>query len=159
HSPRGIVRAVLPPEQSAALRDNLITQLDKVTSTDVATSWAKAALSQKNTLSPADAELVERAFERRLSELSSKELSLASHALTGQDPTESENVAADHPSGIDKSKLTIPEPRRYRNREHLRYVARQACLLCGRKPSDAHHLRFAQPRALARKSSDEFAVP
>jgi len=24
--------------------------------------------------------------------------------------------------------------RRYRNREHLRYVAQQACLVCGRKP-------------------------
>jgi hypothetical protein len=31
--------------------------------------------------------------------------------------------------------------------------------VCGRKPSDAHHLRFAQPRALGRKVSDEFTVP
>jgi hypothetical protein len=38
-------------------------------------------------------------------------------------------------------------------------VVRQPCLLCGRKPSDAHHLRFIQPRALGRKSSDEFTVP
>src|SRR5438034_1804830 len=28
-----------------------------------------------------------------------------------------------------------------------------------RRPSDAHHLKFAQPRALGRKVSDEFAVP
>ena len=35
----------------------------------------------------------------------------------------------------------------------------QPCLLCGRKPSDAHHIRFVQPRALGRKASDEFAVP
>jgi hypothetical protein len=62
-------------------------------------------------------------------------------------------------NGIDKSTLTISTPRRYRNREHLRYVARQACLLCGRKPSDPHHLGFTQPRALGRKVSDEFAVP
>jgi hypothetical protein len=33
------------------------------------------------------------------------------------------------------------------------------CLVCGRKPSDPHHLRFAQPRALGRKASDEFTVP
>src|SRR5262249_59194557 len=46
-----------------------------------------------------------------------------------------------------------------RNREHLRYVAQQACLICGRKPSDPHHLGFTQPRALGRKVSDEFAVP
>ena len=55
--------------------------------------------------------------------------------------------------------LAIGAPRRYRNREHLRYVAQQPCLVCGRKPSDPHHLRFAQPRALGRKASDEFAVP
>ena len=61
--------------------------------------------------------------------------------------------------GIDKSVLTLSTPRRYRNKEHLRFVARQPCLLCGRKPSDPHHLGFLQPRALGRKASDEFAVP
>ena len=55
--------------------------------------------------------------------------------------------------------LTLPEPRRHRDREHLRWVKKQPCLICGRKPSDAHHLRFMQPRALGRKVSDEFAVP
>jgi hypothetical protein len=35
----------------------------------------------------------------------------------------------------------------------------QPCLFCARKPSDAHHLRFMQPRALGRKVSDEFVVP
>ena len=35
----------------------------------------------------------------------------------------------------------------------------QPCLVCGRKPSDPHHLRYVQPRALGRKASDEFAVP
>jgi hypothetical protein len=41
----------------------------------------------------------------------------------------------------------------------LRFVALQPCLVCGRSPSDAHHLRFAQSRALGRKNSDEFTVP
>ena len=40
------------------------------------------------------------------------------------------------PTGIDKSVLAVAAPRRYRNREHLRFVAQQACLVCGRKPSD-----------------------
>ncbi len=31
--------------------------------------------------------------------------------------------------------------------------------MCGRESSDVHHLRFAQPRALGRKLSDEFTVP
>ena len=33
------------------------------------------------------------------------------------------------------------------------------CVICGRRPSDAHHLRFAQLRALGRKVSDEYTVP
>jgi hypothetical protein len=60
---------------------------------------------------------------------------------------------------IDKSMLTISTPKRRRDKEHLRFVAQQTCVLCGRRPSEAHHIRFAQPRALGRKSSDEFAVP
>jgi hypothetical protein len=60
---------------------------------------------------------------------------------------------------IDKSGLALNEPRRYRDREHLKFVAAQPCLVCGRRPSDAHHLRFAQPRALGRRVSDEFTVP
>ena len=60
---------------------------------------------------------------------------------------------------IDKSVLAIPASRRYRDRDHLRHVAKHPCLICGRKPSDPHHLRFMQPRALGRKASDEFTVP
>jgi hypothetical protein len=71
----------------------------------------------------------------------------------------SDGIDAGQAKGIDKSILTVAAPRRYRNREHLRYVAQQACLVCGRKPSDPHHLGFTQPRALGRKVSDEFAVP
>ena len=70
-----------------------------------------------------------------------------------------ESADAGQAKGIDKSILTVAAPRRCRNREHLRYVAQQACLVCGRKPSDPHHLGFTQPRALGRKVSDEFAVP
>jgi hypothetical protein len=64
----------------------------------------------------------------------------------------------EHPK-IDKSELTFSEPRRHRDKDHLRFVASQPCLICDRSPSDAHHLRFAQPRAMGRKTSDEFAVP
>jgi hypothetical protein len=60
---------------------------------------------------------------------------------------------------VDKSALPLSEPRRYRDRAHLEFVASQPCLLCGRHPSDTHHLRFMQPRALGRRVSDEFAVP
>jgi hypothetical protein len=63
------------------------------------------------------------------------------------------------PGRIDKSELTLGEPKRIRNKDHLRFVAGHACLICGRAPSQAHHIRFSQPRALGRKVSDEFTVP
>ena len=55
--------------------------------------------------------------------------------------------------------LAFPEPRRQRNKIHLRFVAKQPCLICARQPCDAHHLRFAQARGLGLKVSDEFTVP
>ena len=63
------------------------------------------------------------------------------------------------PSRIDKSQLTIAEPKRLRDKAHLKFVASQPCIVCGRQPSDPHHLRFAQPRAISLKVSDEFTVP
>jgi Rad52/22 family double-strand break repair protein len=63
------------------------------------------------------------------------------------------------PAKIDKSQLAIAEPKRLRDKAHLKFVASQPCLVCGRQPSDPHHLRFAQPRAIGLKVSDEFTVP
>jgi hypothetical protein len=63
------------------------------------------------------------------------------------------------PVRIDKSALAIAEPKRIRDKDHLKFVASQPCLICGRQPSDPHHLRFAQPRAIGLKVSDEFTVP
>ena len=60
---------------------------------------------------------------------------------------------------IDKSELTFGEPKRLRDKAHLKFVATQPCLVCGRQPCDPHHLRFAQPRAMGLKVSDEFTVP
>jgi hypothetical protein len=64
-----------------------------------------------------------------------------------------------HPPQIDKSVLAIAEPKRLRDKAHLRFVAAQPCLICAYPHSDPHHLRFAQPRALGLKVSDEFTVP
>jgi hypothetical protein len=71
----------------------------------------------------------------------------------------SNRLRADAPAKIDKSQLTFGEPRRLRDKAHLKFVASQPCLICGRSPVDAHHLRFAQPRAMGLKVSDEFTVP
>ncbi len=55
--------------------------------------------------------------------------------------------------------FAIPKTTRRRDKKHLKFVSTQPCLVCGRAPSDPHHLRFSQPRALGRKVSDEFTVP
>src|SRR5207245_4778795 len=136
------------------------------TSVDVAVAWAREALTAKNSLTATDAKLVEDAFERKLSELPSSNAAAPSNGESSvpqisepQVNATSDRIDAGQAKGIDKSMLTVAAPRRYRNREHLRYVAQQACLICGRKQSDPHHLRYLQPRALGRKASDEFAVP
>src|SRR5262249_22918094 len=130
-----------------------------------AARWAQEALAAKNKLTASDAKLVEETFERRLSELASAGTSPSNDdasAIADAVPQETTRTASAHPDqsvGIDKSLLAVAAPRRYRNREHLRYVAKQPCLICGRRPSDPHHLRYLQPRALGRRASDEFAVP
>jgi hypothetical protein len=159
-------RVILDPAKSAELRDKLLIEVESIASADLAATWAGEALVAKNSLTASDAKLVEDAFEQRLSEFPSSEAA----ALSNDDPSlpriaepqvivTTERTDPAQAKGIDKSALAVAAPRRYRNREHLRYVAQQACLVCGRKPSDPHHLGFTQPRALGRKVSDEFAVP
>jgi hypothetical protein len=62
-------------------------------------------------------------------------------------------------SSIENNALTIPKERYLRNKAHLRFVASHPCLICERSPADAHHVRFAQPRSMGRKVSDEYTVP
>jgi hypothetical protein len=59
----------------------------------------------------------------------------------------------------DQAVTTISKPLRERDRDHLKFVTSQPCLVCGRTPSDAHHIRFAEQRAMGRKVSDRFSVP
>jgi hypothetical protein len=167
---RGPARAagtiLLSADESAALRDRLLREITGLQSQDGATSWAREALAAKNRLTAADAKLLEDVFEQKLSEFLVAEttdppaVGSSPASVAGSQDIATSNSAGRHQSTrIDKSVLAIAAPRRYRNKEHLRHVAQQACVLCGRKPSDPHHLRFVQPRALGRKASDEFAVP
>ena len=108
-----------------------------------------------------DTAQVEDAFVERLAQLASSATAEPANEPPATMPAVvASTVSPGRPSGgIDKSMLAVPVPRRYRNKAHLRYVAQQPCLLCSRKPSDPHHLRYMQPRALGRKVSDEFSVP
>jgi hypothetical protein len=150
----------LEPEKSADLRDRLLGEIGALATQDLATVWAQKAMAAKNTLTTADSGLVEAAFAARVAKL--VEEGADDPAVSSLPDSESQlparvnNAVAWH---IDKGALTLNEPRRYRDRAHLRFVSAQPCLICGRRPSDAHHLRFAQPRALGRRVSDEFVVP
>jgi hypothetical protein len=138
--------APLQPELSlvlsASLRIELLRQVDGLNSNNEAALWAQRRLVAKNQLSAADARQVEEAFAAKLAVLppeSAKADDVAT-ALT-------QDLVEKTPQ-INKSVLVLPEPRRIRDRDHIRHVIKQPCLICGRRPSDPHHLRFAQSRAL-----------
>jgi hypothetical protein len=141
------------------LRDELLREIESLNSNDEAALWARRRGGAKNSLNAADAAGVEQAFQSQLN-------TLPTHSAEGPTTHQTQAPRVNHagkkrrgPFTIDKSVLALPEPRRVRDRDHVRYVTLQSCLICGRRPSDAHHLRFAQNRALSRKVSDEFTVP
>ncbi|PDT87323.1 hypothetical protein CO669_26075 [Bradyrhizobium sp. Y36] len=53
----------------------------------------------------------------------------------------------------------LPQTRRSELAGKLRPHRVEPCLVCKQTPSDPCHLKFAQPRTLSRKVSDEFTVP
>jgi hypothetical protein len=160
-------KPLLGATASAQLRDRLIAEVRELGSSEDAAIWAHKILAEKNTLIAEDAQVFEKAFQARLEAI----------GVDGAKPsnTDARNVAAPPPlepntmaakpkrrrrfRAVDKSVLAVPEPRRVRDRDHVKSVAQRPCLICGRRPSDAHHLRFAQSKALGRKVSDEFTVP
>ncbi|AGK56302.1 hypothetical protein HYPDE_23078 [Hyphomicrobium denitrificans 1NES1] len=88
--------------------------------------------------------------------------SLTDRARQITQESQSTRMISDQPSIMDErttGPYLLPKEKRFRDRAHLEFVAKQPCLICGRQPTQAHHLRFAQPRAMALKVSDEFTVP
>ena len=158
-------KPMLGPEASAQLRNKLLAELSDLGSGDEMAGWAHRSLGEKNKLTAPDAQCVEDAFQAKIATapVSTADVSQGGQARSMALPEISPAVAKlrSRPRSkvVDKSELTFPEPRRIRDRDHVRFVAKRPCLICGRQPSDAHHLRFAQSRALGRKVSDEFTVP
>ena len=162
-------KPILELQQSAAERDRLLAELEQLDSSEAATDWAHRSLPAKNSLSAADAQLVEVAFQRKLPALDEGDAAATggSFSPSADTPALPSSIAAKYlctstansAGGIDKAGLGFPEPRRIRDKEHLKFVTKQPCLICGRSPCDPHHLRFAQSRAVGRKVSDEFTVP
>src|SRR3984957_19475742 len=162
-------KPILGSVQSAELRERLLAELSRLASGEEAAMWAHRSLPEKNRLMAADALTVEQAFQVRLAVFTTSVDEFDQNPARGKRPEASASALPDlsrvpgwkrsRAKRIDKSALALPEPRRIRDRDHVRYVAKQPCLICGRRPSDAHHVRFAQNRALGRKVSDEFVVP
>ncbi len=148
------VPPMLDAEASATLRDQLAAELEAIGSAEEAATWAHRVIGTKARLVAADAKRIESAFQERLARFDSVNSSQPPRKRRSATPIQPTSAGS-----IDKSELAYPEPRRVRDREHVRFVAKQPCLICGRKPSDPHHLRFTQHRALNRKVSDEFTVP
>jgi ERF superfamily len=160
-------RISLPAEQSALARDCLLAELGGLRSSDEAASWAHQSLSSKNTLTAADAQLVEASFQVKLASLSDQppgELAEAAQNPVAAILAQPNPEASKPPEPLSKEQgsrrgRVAAKTIRLRDSDHRKFVSTQPCLVCGRKPADAHHLRFAQPRALGRKVSDEFTVP
>jgi ERF superfamily len=149
-TPRGELSAAL----SASLRTELLREIENLSTPDDAALWAHRKLPAKNQLPDPDAQQVEEAFAAQLAMIQAQNAK-SDGVLSVQIPTDQTSAATQ----INKGVLVFPEPRRVRDRDHMRHVIKQPCLVCGRRPSDPHHLRFAQSRALGRKVSDEFTVP
>ena len=142
-----LLKSMLEASASAALCEQMLAELKTIASADDAATWAHHKLGAKNSLTASDARRVEDAFEAKL-------VSLAENQPASRDTTSALTrpaAKAKRPSGskaVDKSTLALQEPRRIRDKDHLRFVAQQSCLVCGRSPSDPHHLRFTQtPRS------------
>ena len=170
-------RTVLGAERSAALREQLLGDIGQLQSADQAADWVHKSLAAKNTLIGADADAVEVGFGERLAtiEFTSEVASVArpeeplpASQEGSASPVEKLFLAPTDDPGTapiilpsnanSRRRRIMAKTIRLRDKEHCKFVASQPCIVCGRAPSEAHHIRFAQPRALGRKVSDEILV-
>ena len=164
-----LAKPILDADASATLRDQLLGEISALGSSEQIDEWAPRGLPAKNTLHAGDALLIEDAFRQKIAELQPlPDRQGETPAPQVSSPSEVTPHAAGTAADPDRPATNLPDfehyavtpkPRRLRDKLHREFVAAQPCLVCGRQPSDAHHLRFTQPRALGRKVSDEFTVP
>jgi hypothetical protein len=153
--PRAARKTALSASESAKARSELEAELAALTSPDELVSWAARTLPAKNALTVTDANALEAAFERHRQRIKPADPQKEEQNIPPSAP--GEGLAAGPASS--EVALAIPKTPRRRDKRHLRFISAQPCLVCGRAPSDAHHVRFTEPRALGRKVSDEFTVP
>jgi ERF superfamily len=148
--PEQRTQLTLPPDASQTVLHQLMGELKLLNEPETLATWAHRVLPLKNQLSKKDAQTVEDAFAGRLNEVGDPaSVELRSREASGGEGAEPGAARV----------ITIDKPVRERDRNHLRFVATQPCLICERTPSDAHHLKFAERAAMGRKVSDKFTVP
>jgi ERF superfamily len=154
---------LLAPAPSAQLRDQLIAEIKALNDGESLALWAHRRLTAKNTLISDDARAVERAYEALLVSTqaidTAEPFSPLGSSLTAHEAPSSTMAQDQQPPTTNDVVFPIQKSICKRNKAHLAFVASQPCLVCQRIPCDAHHLKFAQPRSLGRKVSDEFTVP
>jgi hypothetical protein len=128
------------PISSQELREQLLKALGAVPDEASLAAWARKTLSARQRLASDHAKEIEQAFVEMAARFAGANTVEASQAS--------------YPNA-----MTLPKSVRRRSKAHLAYVSAQPCLVCQQIPSDAHHIKFAQPRALGRKVSDEYTVP
>ena len=158
-SKRAPVKTELSLALSASLRDESLREIEALNGDGEAALWARRRGSAKNSLNAADAEQVEQVFRGRLATIANEATNERATEATPRDPGGGHRKKRRRADVVEKSVLALPTSRRIRDRNHVKSVAKKPCLVCGRRPADAHHLRFAQAPALGRKVSDEFTVP
>jgi hypothetical protein len=165
-----VASPVLATEPSEQLRDRLLAEVVEIASSGEMASWAHRSLPAKNRLCAADAQLVEARFREKLMMLEASGQAQSEERVEAAEmpaqatavPIRQEAViqsAAGQDQHLRTDRRMPVKTIRLRDKDHRRFVSMQPCLVCGRTPADPHHLRFAQPRAMSRKVSDEFTVP
>ncbi|MFZ1148572.1 MAG: ERF family protein [Xanthobacteraceae bacterium] len=126
-------KPILEPQASAALQEQLAAELKDVSSAEEAANWAHRVIGDKNSLTATDAACIEEAFRAKLAIFTTDGPEMWQETEFSQPRRRSNRDKKGRPSNIiDKSVLALPEPRRVRDREHVRYVTQQSCLICGR---------------------------
>jgi hypothetical protein len=149
-------RIVLATDQSKALRDRLVGELSNLKSADEAADWVHKNLPAKNTLTFADAEAVEAGFRERLVTIEGGRPGFAISEVvdnSGAERLQEQSQTLGGPETPAPPAIVIlhrvaAKTIRLRDKEYCGFVASQPCVVCGRRPAEAHHIRFAQPRAL-----------
>jgi hypothetical protein len=152
--------ALLAPAESKQLREQLLKEIGTLEDGEGLALWAHRRLAAKNTLIAEDAQAVEAAYQSLLE--TGATVSDQTLAPISSDEQTASGLIIETSAPLTATETTFtsaPRSVRRRSKAHLVFIRAQPCLICERSPCDAHHLKFAQPRGLGLKVSDEFTVP